>query len=76
MSDTSKNFSLRLSPDDHARLECVAAFYAQDRTGALRMLIRRAAIGLAREGHFTPITRGHAGRDFPVRLRRKEPDHG
>lgn len=70
MSDGSKNFSLRLSPDDQARLEQVAERFAVDRTGALRLLIRRAAVGLARNGCFTTIERGRAGRDIPVRLMR------
>ena len=68
MTDGSKNFSLRLSPDDQARLEQVAARFALDRTGVLRLLIRRAAIGLARDGRFTAVERGRAGREFPVRL--------
>ena len=68
MSDGSRNFSLRLSVDDPTRLEQVAARFALDRTGALRLLIRRATIGLARDGRFTTIERGQAGRAFPVRL--------
>lgn len=67
MSDGSKNFSLRLSPDDHARLERLAARFALDRTGALRLLIRRAAVGLARSGCFIPAGGGRA-RPFHVRL--------
>ncbi|MCK6580769.1 MAG: hypothetical protein L6Q98_21975 [Anaerolineae bacterium] len=70
MSDGSKNFSLRLSPDDQARLEQVAERFAVDRTGALRLLIRRAAVGLARNGCFITVERGRAGRDIPVRLMR------
>ncbi len=68
MSDTSKSFSLRLSPEDHVRLEQVAARFALDRTGALRLLIRRAAVGLAADGRFTTVERGRAGREIPVRL--------
>lgn len=68
MSDTSKSFSLRLSPEDHLRLEQVAARFALDRTGALRVLIRRAAVGLAVDGRFTTVERGRAGRAIPVRL--------
>ena len=68
MSDASKSFSLRLSPEDHLRLEQVAARFALDRTGALRLLIRRAAVGLAADGRFTTVERGRAGREFPVRL--------
>jgi hypothetical protein len=68
MSDGSKNFSLRLSADDQAWLEKVAERFALDRTGTLRLLIRRAAIGLARDGRFTAVERGRAGREFPVRL--------
>ena len=47
MSDATKNFSLRLSAEDQLRLEQVAERLAVDRTGALRLLIRRAAVGLA-----------------------------
>ncbi len=68
MTDTSWNFSLRLAPEDHVRLEQVAARFALDRTGALRLLIRRAAVGLAADGRFTTIERGRAGREIPVRL--------
>ena len=68
MSDATKNFSLRLSADDQLRLEQVAERLAVDRTGALRLLIRRAAVGLARDGRFTAVERGRAGREFPVRL--------
>ena len=68
MSNATKNFSLRLSADDQARLEQVAERFALDRTGALRLLIRRATIGLARDGRFTAVERGRAGRAFPVRL--------
>ncbi len=68
MSDTSKSFSLRLSTEDHVRLEQVAARFALDRTGALRLLIRRAAVGLAADGRFTTVERGRAGREIPVRL--------
>ena len=68
MSDASKSFSLRLSPEDHVRLEQVAAHFALHRTGALRLLIRRAAVALAADGRFTTVERGRAGREFPVRL--------
>ncbi|MBK8030389.1 MAG: hypothetical protein IPK17_12980 [Chloroflexi bacterium] len=68
MSEPSKSFSLRLSPEDHVRLEQVAARFALDRTGVLRLLIRRAAVGLAVDGRFTTIERGRAGREIPVRL--------
>lgn len=68
MSETSKSFSLRLSPEDHVRLEQVAARFALDRTGVLRLLIRRAAVGLAVDGRFTTVERGRAGREIPVRL--------
>ena len=68
MSDTSKSFSLRLSPEDHLRLEQVAERFALDRTGALRLLIRRAAVGLAQDGRFTTVEHGRTGREFPVRL--------
>lgn len=72
MTDGSKNFTLRLSWDDQARLERVAARLEVDRTGALRQLIRRAdvGIGLAAKGHFVTVGRGRVGRDFPVRLMR------
>lgn len=68
MSDTTKNFSLRLSADDQVRLEQVAARFALDRTGVLRLLIRRAAVALAAEGRFTTIQRGRTGHAIPVRL--------
>lgn len=72
MSEPSKSFSLRLSPEDHVRLEQVAARFALDRTGVLRLLIRRAArletVGLAADGRFTTVERGRAGREIPVRL--------
>jgi hypothetical protein len=68
MSETSKSFSLRLSPEDHLRLEQVAARFALDRTGTLRLLIRRAAVGLARDGRFTTVGRGRH-HQLPVRLK-------
>ena len=68
MTDGSKNFSLRLSAGDQARLEQVAQRLAVDHTGALRLLIRRAAAALAREGRFIPVAHGCAGQAFPVRL--------
>ena len=64
----SKNFSLRLSSDDQTRLERLAQRLEVDRTGALRLLIRRAAVALVTDGQFTVVERGRAGRDFPVRL--------
>ncbi len=70
MSDGSKNFSLRLSAADQARLEQLSQRLEVDRTGALRMLIRRAAVALVANGQFTVVERGRAGRDFPVRLNR------
>lgn len=74
MSDASKSFSLRLSPDDQARLEQVAERFSVDRTGALRLLIRRAAVGLTQHGRFTTVERGRAGREFPVRLMERSGD--
>lgn len=74
MSDSSKNFSLRLSVGDQARLEQVAQRLEVDRTGALRLLIRRAAIMLVTDGQFTIVERGRAGRDFPVRLMSQRSD--
>jgi hypothetical protein len=74
MSDASKNFSLRLSAEDQHRLEQVAARFALDRTGALRLLIRRAAAALAADGCFTPVERGRAGRTFPVHLIERKVD--
>ena len=70
----SKNFSLRLSTDDQARLERLAQRLEVDRTGALRLLIRRAAVALVTDGRFTVVERGHAGRGFPVRLMRQRSD--
>ena len=74
MSDATRNFSLRLSPDDHGRLEQVAARLTMDRTGALRVLIRRATVALTAEGCFTPVTHSRAGRVFPVRLHHRRVD--
>jgi hypothetical protein len=68
VSDTTRNFSLRLSADDYARLERIAARFATDRTGALRLLIRRAAGVFPADGCFTPIAHDRAGLTFPVRL--------
>lgn len=68
MSDSSKNFSLRLSADDQVRLERLAQRLEVDRTGALRLLIRRAAVALVTDGQFTVVERRRAGREFPVRL--------
>lgn len=64
----SKNFSLRLSTDDQMRLERLAQQLEVDRTGVLRLLIRRAAVALVSDGQFTVVERGRAGRDFPIRL--------
>ena len=75
MTERTKNFSLRLSADDQARLEQVAARFALDRTGVLRLLIRRAAVTLAADGRFVTVGRGRAGRDFPVRLMRGRSSH-
>jgi hypothetical protein len=74
VSDATRNFSLRLSPADHQRLEQVAARLTLDRTGALRLLIRRATVALTADGCFTPLARGRAGRVFPVRLIRRRVD--
>jgi hypothetical protein len=65
---TTRNFSLRLTPDDHTRLEQIAVRFALDRTGVLRLLIRRAAVGLIGEGCFTTVGRGRA-RQHVVRLK-------
>lgn len=72
-SDT-KNFSLRLSTDDQARLERLAQRLEVDRTSVLRVLIRRAAVALVTDGRFTVVERGHTGRGFPVRLMRQRSD--
>ncbi|MBK9750774.1 MAG: hypothetical protein IPO91_28985 [Chloroflexi bacterium] len=74
MSDATRNFSLRLSPADHQRLEQVAARLTLDRTAVLRLLIRRATVVLSAEGCFTPLARGRAGRVFPVRLIQRRVD--
>lgn len=68
MSDGTRNFSLRLTADDHVRLEQIAASFALDRTGVLRLLIRRAAVGLSGDGCFTTVGRGRP-RQLPVRLK-------
>ena len=70
----TKNFSLRLSADDQLRLEQVAVRFALDRTSALRLLIRRATVGLAADGRFTTVERGRAGREIPVRLMERRGD--
>lgn len=75
MSDGSKNFTLRLSPADQERLEQVAERLQLDRTGTLRLLIRRAAVGLARDGHFVTVERDRAGQTIPVRLTKGEEEH-
>lgn len=72
---SSKNFSLRLSIEDQARLERLAQHLEVDRTGALRLLIRRAAVALVTDGQFTVVARGRAGRNFPVRLIRQGGNH-
>lgn len=74
MSDTTRNFSLRLTADDHLRLEQIAARFSLDRTGVLRLLIRRAAVGLVSSGCFTAVGRGRAHR-FPVRLKTERTAH-
>ncbi len=68
MIDGTRNFSLRLTADDHIRLEQIAARFALDRTGVLRLLIRRAAVGLAGDGCFTTVGRGRP-HQLPVRLK-------
>jgi hypothetical protein len=70
----TKNFSLRLSVDDQTRLERLAQRLEVDRTGALRLLIRRAAVALVTDGRFTAVERGRAGRGIPVRLMRQRSD--
>jgi hypothetical protein len=74
VSDTTRNFSLRLTVDDHVRLEQIAARFALDRTGVLRLLIRRAAVGLVGDGCFTNVGRGR-GYHFPVRLKTERTAH-
>lgn len=68
MSDTSRNFSLRLTEADHLRLEQVAARFSLDRTGVLRLLIRRASFNPARDGYFVTVGRGRA-RHLHMRLK-------
>jgi len=74
VSDGTRNFSLRLTADDHVRLEQIAARFSLDRTGVLRLLIRRAAVGLIGEGCFTAVGRGRA-HHFPVRLKAERSVH-
>jgi hypothetical protein len=74
VSDGTRNFSLRLTADDHVRLEQIAARFSLDRTGVLRLLIRRAAVGLIGDGCFTAVGRGRAYH-FPVRLKTKRTAH-
>lgn len=70
MSDASRTFSLRLSADDHARLDQLAQRLALDRTAVLRRLLRGAAVGLEPRGTFTAIAPGHTGRAIALRLER------
>lgn len=70
MSDGTKNFSLRLTADDHARLEQVAARSALDRTSVLRLLIRRASVAFAHKGCFTTVGRGRS-HHFPIQITRE-----
>jgi hypothetical protein len=74
MSDGTRNFSLRLTADDHLRLEQIAARFALDRTGVLRLLIRRAAVGLVGDGCFTTVGRGRT-HHLPVRLKSERTAH-
>ena len=74
MSDGTRNFSLRLTADDHLRLEQIAARFALDRTGVLRLLIRRAAVGLFGDGCFTTVGRGRT-HHLPVRVKSKRTFH-
>lgn len=71
---TTRNFSLRLTADDHTRLEQIAARFALDRTGVLRLLIRRAAVGLVGDGCFTAVGRGRT-HHLPVRLKTERTAH-
>lgn len=64
----SKNFSLRLSLNDQARLQRLAQRLEVDRTGALRLLIRQTTAALVTEGQFTVVRRGRARCNFPIRL--------
>lgn len=59
MSDATKNFTLRLSADDQARLEQLATRLRADRTGALRLLIRRAVpcLTVSDSAIFIPVSR-------------------
>lgn len=68
MSDTSRNFSLRLTAADHLRLEQISARFSLDRTGVLRLLIRRAASSPAKDGYFVTVGRGRA-RHLHLRLK-------
>jgi predicted transcriptional regulator len=74
VSDATRNFSLRLSADDYARLERIAARFDTDRTGALRQLIRRATNVFPANGCFTPIARDRAGMTFPMHLTERTPN--
>ena len=75
MSDAMRNFTLRLSEVDHEALEAMAAELGVDRTGALRLLIRRAALRwLARDAaYFLPLMHGGgvSSRPLPIRLKAK-----
>jgi cytidylate kinase len=70
----ARNFSLRLSTEDHVRLRRIAERLAVDRTEVLRQLIRRASGEIAREGQFTIILHGRSGHRFCVSLIRGNKD--
>ena len=65
-----KNFTIRLSLDDHARLANLRDQWGLDRAATVRRLIRAASPNtlVGREPFFTQIAQGKTGRGFRIRL--------
>jgi hypothetical protein len=75
-----KNFTVRLSLDDHARLATLRETWGLNRAATLRRLIRTAApnsLG-GRETLFTPVAKDKTGSGFSIRLNltRGHHEHG
>ncbi len=71
MSDESplKNFTVRLSLDDHARLANLREQWGLDRAATMRRLIRAATPNtlVGSKPFFTPVAVGKTGHGFAVR---------